>query len=191
LKLNFLTAFHFFSFDVFVKYLSLLKQLFIRFHKENLGNDCFIYFLPCADKEIIILFTFIINSQKIDAKSAFRSYDKAALVCVDMNDLREVASLAEKSSSFYQQHGSPESAAQVLSRAAKTLENTLPDQALHLYQRATDVVLVRGVFNDFVIIVDRIYFKKIFFFFFQIEDSYRQAVEYVNKMSRLHVKLKQ
>lgn len=80
-----------------------------------------------------------------------------------MNNLLEIKSLAEKASSLHQQHGSPESAAAALDKAAKILEASHPEHALHLYQQAVEVVL--------------------------IEDSTRQASEYTSKVARIMVKL--
>lgn len=59
-----------------------------------------------------------------------------------MNDYREVMTLAERACNMYQQHGSPESGAASLDKAAKILEPNNPEEALRLYQRAADVVMV-------------------------------------------------
>lgn len=50
--------------------------------------------------------------------------------------------LAERACNLYQQHGSPESGAASLDKAAKILEQNNPEQALRLYQKAADVVMV-------------------------------------------------
>jgi hypothetical protein len=76
----------------------------------------------------------------------FRCIDQAVLVCKDLGDYRDVASLAERACNFYQQHGSPDSGSASLDKAAKLLESQRPDQALRLYQRAVDVVLVCIIF---------------------------------------------
>jgi hypothetical protein len=71
-----------------------------------------------------------------------RSLEQAVLVCKELGDLRDVQQLAERACSLYQQHGSNDSGAQVLDKAAKLLEGQYPEQALRLFQRAADVVMV-------------------------------------------------
>lgn len=80
-----------------------------------------------------------------------------------MNSYSDIRMLAERACNLYQQHGSPESGAATLDKAAKILEEQIPDQALALYQRAVDITLV--------------------------EDSNRQSTEYASKVARLMVKL--
>lgn len=72
----------------------------------------------------------------------FRCIEQALLVCKDLGDLREIAQLAERSCNLYQQHGSPDAGASALSKAAKILEETQPEQALELFLRAADVAMV-------------------------------------------------
>uniref|UniRef100_A0A1B6CXK6 Gamma-soluble NSF attachment protein n=1 Tax=Clastoptera arizonana TaxID=38151 RepID=A0A1B6CXK6_9HEMI len=96
---------------------------------------------------------------------AAKCFEQALLTCKDLGDLRDVAQLADRSCSLYQQHGSPDAAASTLSKAAKILEETQPQQALDLYIRAADVAM--------------------------IEDNSRQAAEYTSKSARLLVKLQQ
>jgi len=72
----------------------------------------------------------------------FRCIDQAVLICKDLGDYRDVASMAERACNLYQQHGSPDSGSASLDKAAKLLESQHPEQALRLYQRATEVVLV-------------------------------------------------
>lgn len=64
------------------------------------------------------------------------------LICKDMNALTEVRTYAEKACHLYQQHGSPESGAATLDKAAKILEGTRPEDALALYKQAVDVATV-------------------------------------------------
>jgi len=71
-----------------------------------------------------------------------RNYEQAILVCKELGDLRDVQMLAEKSCNLYQQHGSCDSGAAALDKAAKLVESQYPEQALRLYQRAADVVMV-------------------------------------------------
>jgi len=94
---------------------------------------------------------------------AAKCIDQAVLVSKDLGDYRDVASLAERACNLYQQHGSPDSGSASLDKAAKLLESQHPEQALRLYQRATEVVL--------------------------IEDSPRQGAEFMSKVARLMVKL--
>lgn len=81
-----------------------------------------------------------------------------------MGDIREVASLAERACNMYQTHGSNDAGASSLDKAAKLLEQTQPEQALQLYQRASDVAMV--------------------------SDNNRLAAEFMSKVARLMVRLK-
>ncbi|RZF44222.1 hypothetical protein LSTR_LSTR003862 [Laodelphax striatellus] len=94
---------------------------------------------------------------------AAKSIEQAVLICKELGDLREVANLAERSCCLYQQHGSADAGCGALTKAAKILETTHPEEALRLYQRAVEVSV--------------------------IEDSARQAAEYVSKTARILVRL--
>jgi len=94
---------------------------------------------------------------------AAKSLESAILVYKELGDIREVPQLAERSCNMYQQHGSPESAAGVLDKAAKIMEGHHPEDALKLFQHAAEVVMN--------------------------EDSTRQAAEYISKTARILVKL--
>ncbi|XP_015184620.1 PREDICTED: gamma-soluble NSF attachment protein-like [Polistes dominula] len=94
---------------------------------------------------------------------AARCIEQTLLICKEMGNLSDVPQLAHSSCSLYQQHGSPESGANVLDKAAKLIESTQPEQALELFKRAADIVMG--------------------------EDSPRQAAEYMSKVGRLMVKL--
>ncbi|KAK4877283.1 hypothetical protein RN001_009789 [Aquatica leii] len=96
---------------------------------------------------------------------AARAIDQAILICKELGDLREIPAFAERAANMYQSHGSCDTAAASLDKAAKILEQQHPEQALHLYLRAADVAMV--------------------------QDSTRQATEFVSKVSRIYVKLKQ
>ncbi|KAJ8919765.1 hypothetical protein NQ315_006294 [Exocentrus adspersus] len=96
---------------------------------------------------------------------AAKALDQCVLICKELGDLREVASLAERAANMYQTHGSAESAAASLDKAAKILEAQHPADALRLFQRAAEIAM--------------------------IQDSSRQAAEYTSKVARLHVKLQQ
>ncbi|XP_052860021.1 gamma-soluble NSF attachment protein-like [Anopheles cruzii] len=94
---------------------------------------------------------------------AAKCLDQAILICKEMNNLGDIRKLAERACHLYQQHGSPESGATVLDKAAKILEQTHPEDALQLYKQAVEVVT--------------------------IEDSTRQGAEYASKVARIMVKL--
>jgi hypothetical protein len=79
---------------------------------------------------------------KLNLLFYYRCIDQAVLVCKDLGDFRDVASMAERACSLYQQHGSPDSGSASLDKAAKLLESQHPEQALRLYERAAEVVLV-------------------------------------------------
>ena len=53
----------------------------------------------------------------------------------DLGQLEEVEALAERGGLLYRQAGSPESAAQLMGRAAKLLEQKDPGKAVGLYQK--------------------------------------------------------
>ncbi|XP_033340247.2 gamma-soluble NSF attachment protein [Megalopta genalis] len=94
---------------------------------------------------------------------AAKNIEQAVLICKEMGNLAEVPKLAHSACSLYQMHGSPESGASVLDKAAKIIEASNPQDALELYKRAASIVMG--------------------------EDSPRQAAEYTSKVARLLVKL--
>ncbi|KAL3270745.1 hypothetical protein HHI36_021270 [Cryptolaemus montrouzieri] len=96
---------------------------------------------------------------------AAKALDQAILVCKELGDLKEVPQLADRAANMFQSHGSAESAASTLDKAAKILEAQHPAEALQLFKRAADIALV--------------------------QDSTRQAAEFMSKVARIHVKLKQ
>lgn len=73
---------------------------------------------------------------------AAKALDQAMLVCKDLNDFNSIRNLAERACNLYQQHGSPQSGAASLDKAAKILESNYPQEALALYQNALDVSMV-------------------------------------------------
>ncbi|XP_059482574.1 gamma-soluble NSF attachment protein-like [Neocloeon triangulifer] len=103
------------------------------------------------------------NKQNRSFFHAAKNYEQAILVCKELGDLRDVQKLAEKSCHLYQQHGSCDSAAMALDKGAKIIEGQYPEQALQLYQRAADVVM--------------------------LEDNARLGSEYASKVARIMVKL--
>ena len=75
--------------------------------------------------------------------------EQAILISKDLGDLRDVSQLVERACNMYVQHGSPESAAAALDKAAKIVEKDQPEQALRLYQRAAEIVMVNYYFPPF------------------------------------------
>lgn len=59
-----------------------------------------------------------------------------------MGNFREIYQHAEAAANMYQTHGSGESAASSLDKAAKILESHNPEEALKLYQHAADIAIV-------------------------------------------------
>lgn len=94
---------------------------------------------------------------------AAKCLDQVILIAKEIGNFSDVQEYAERACHLYQQHGSPESGASSLDKAAKILESTNPEKALQLYQHACDVVM--------------------------IEDSSRQGAEYISKVARIMVKL--
>lgn len=60
----------------------------------------------------------------------------------ELNNYSDIGPLADRACRLYQEHGSPESGAAALDKAAKIVENIHPDHALKLYQQACDVSMV-------------------------------------------------
>ncbi len=90
--------------------------------------------------------------------------EQSVLICRDTGRMDQISGLAERGGLLYRQHGSPESAAQLLEKAAKILESKDPQGALQLYEKAAETIMV--------------------------EDRPKQAAEYLTKVSRLQVKAK-
>lgn len=59
-----------------------------------------------------------------------------------MNDMQEIAKLAEEASQLYQVHGSADTAALLLEKAGNIVLDYRSVDALRLFQRASDVALV-------------------------------------------------
>lgn len=95
---------------------------------------------------------------------AAKMLETTVLVCRDSGKLDEIPKVAERGGLLYRQHGSPESAAQLLEKAAKILEATDTKASLELYEKASETIMV--------------------------EDRPKQAAELMAKVSRLQAKLK-
>ena len=94
---------------------------------------------------------------------AAKMLEQSVLICRDTpGRFSDIASLAERGALLYRQHGSPESAAQLLEKAAKILESKDSEAALDLYEKAAETIMV--------------------------EDRPKQAAEYLHKVGRLQVK---
>lgn len=74
------------------------------------------------------------NKQNRQLFHAAKALDQAMLVCKDLNDFNSIRNLAERACHLYQQHGSPQSGAASLDKAAKILEGNYPQEALALFQ---------------------------------------------------------
>ncbi|CAG7733059.1 unnamed protein product [Allacma fusca] len=96
--------------------------------------------------------------------SAAKCMEQAALICKELGELMEIGKLGEQACHLYQQHGTPDSGALCLDKAAKMIETQHPERAIDLYRRGIDVVM--------------------------IEDRPRQAAEFCSKMARLLVRLR-
>lgn len=71
---------------------------------------------------------------------AAKQLEGALLVCREQGRLDEVEDLASRGGLLYRQAGSPESAAQMLVKAAKIVERETPERAVSLYEKAADTV---------------------------------------------------
>ncbi|XP_053624073.1 gamma-soluble NSF attachment protein-like isoform X2 [Plodia interpunctella] len=94
---------------------------------------------------------------------AAKALENAIIVCKETASSEEICNLAMESSKLYQQHGSGDSGASVLDKAAKIIEENSPQLAVKLYQMAADVS--------------------------STESSQHQGSEYISKSSRILVRL--
>lgn len=102
----------------------------------------------------------------LQARSLFHAakcYEQVILMMREQGALDQIEALAHRACKLYQQQGSPEAAASALDRAAKIVEQRLPEHALQLYRHALEVML--------------------------LEDHTRHAAEHASKVSRLYVRL--
>ncbi|XP_041455606.1 gamma-soluble NSF attachment protein-like [Lytechinus variegatus] len=94
---------------------------------------------------------------------AAKQYEHAAFIMRDLKDWGEVMGLFEKAASLYTEHGTPDTAAICLEKAAKMMETVNPRMSLELYQKACDVV--------------------------ELEDRPRQIVDFLGKSARILIKI--
>jgi len=71
---------------------------------------------------------------------AGKQLDQAMLICKEQNDFTDIESLASRGGLLYRQAGSPEAASQLLVKAAKIIELSLPQNAIGLYKKACETV---------------------------------------------------
>lgn len=95
--------------------------------------------------------------------SAAKCLDQAVLYLRELQQWKEMYDMAHKACQLYQEHGSPDTAALMLDKVAKMIEINIPEDALILYKRAMEVVM--------------------------LEDRPRQAAEYAARAGRLMVRL--
>jgi hypothetical protein len=91
-----------------------------------------------------------INMLNFSLFNAAKSLEQIILVCKELGHLNEIGELAQRACIMYQQHGSPDSGALCLEKAAKMIETQYPDQAVELYRHGVDVVLVCMRFKIFL-----------------------------------------
>ncbi|KAF0295138.1 Gamma-soluble NSF attachment protein [Amphibalanus amphitrite] len=75
-----------------------------------------------------------VTSRTAPCSPAAKCYEQGILMSKELGDLATVVTLCERAAQLYQQHGSPESAAQCLEKAAKIVETPRPADAVPLYQ---------------------------------------------------------
>lgn len=90
---------------------------------------------------------------------AAKAIDQAILICKELGDLRQIPALAERSANYYQTHGSADTAASSLDKAAKILEQQYPEQALKLYQHAAEIVTVSCTIKTQKVVYFSFYFR--------------------------------
>jgi hypothetical protein len=71
---------------------------------------------------------------------AAKQLEGALMVCREQQNLAEVEELAGRGGLLYRQAGSPESASQLLVKAARMVEREWPGRAVGLYEKAADTV---------------------------------------------------
>lgn len=103
------------------------------FRNAKCLNECKDCLMKCAD----------CHKQNRSLFHAAKALDQAVLVCKDLSDFGAIKTLAEKACNLYQQHGSPESGAASLDKAAKILDSNYPRDALDLFTHALEVSMVR------------------------------------------------
>eukprot|EP00088_Acartia_fossae_P054615 TRINITY_DN6294_c0_g2_i1.p1 TRINITY_DN6294_c0_g2~~TRINITY_DN6294_c0_g2_i1.p1 ORF type:complete len:311 (-),score=78.13 TRINITY_DN6294_c0_g2_i1:412-1311(-) len=71
---------------------------------------------------------------------AGKQLDLAMLIARDKGELSKIEKLASRGGLLYRQSGYPEAAKQLLTKAAKIVESSLPEDAVSLYKKACETV---------------------------------------------------
>lgn len=71
---------------------------------------------------------------------AGKQLEQSVLIARDKGDLQQIEKLASRGGLLYRQSGYPEAAKQLLTKAAKILESSLPEDAVSLYKKACETV---------------------------------------------------
>ena len=95
---------------------------------------------------------------------AAKMLEQSVIICRDAGKFDSIPDYASRGALLYRQAGNPESAAQLLEKAAKILEPKFPEKALSLYVRAAETITT--------------------------EDRPKEAAEYLTKVARLNAKAK-
>ncbi|XP_059177045.1 gamma-soluble NSF attachment protein-like [Physella acuta] len=93
---------------------------------------------------------------------AAKAYEQAGLLCKENKQYDEAVHWMELAALMFQEHGTPDTAALCLDKAAKMVEQDKPEKAIHLYTKACNVA--------------------------ECEGRPRQCAEYIGKAARLQVK---
>ncbi|RUS80588.1 hypothetical protein EGW08_011643 [Elysia chlorotica] len=93
---------------------------------------------------------------------AAKAYEQAGFLCKENKEYDEAVHWMELAALMFQEHGTPDTAALCLDKAAKMVEQEKPEKAIHLYTKACDVA--------------------------ECEGRPRQSAEYIGKAGRLQVK---
>ncbi|KAK0048265.1 gamma-soluble NSF attachment protein [Biomphalaria pfeifferi] len=93
---------------------------------------------------------------------AAKAYEQAGLLCKENKQFDEAVHWMELAALMFQEHGTPDTAALCLDKAAKMVEQEKPEKAIYLYSKACEVA--------------------------EIESRPRQCAEYIGKAARLQVK---
>ncbi|KAK4468614.1 hypothetical protein MN116_007804 [Schistosoma mekongi] len=93
-----------------------------------------------------------------------KQYEVAAQMYRDLKDYSQMATLIAEAGLMLRQNGTPDSASYVYERAAKSLEEPLPERAAEFYERSADAC--------------------------EIEEKFHEAASQANNAARLWVRLK-
>lgn len=77
-----------------------------------------------------------------------KQYEIAAQMYRDLKDFSQMASLIAEAGLMLRQNGTPDSASYVYERAAKSLEEPLPERAAEFYERSADACEIEEKFHE-------------------------------------------